>query len=85
MSFSLGLNRYHFRCPQCMAVMSVPVAAVAPAVFPAIFMIKKVAGSKVRIEDVGKDQSRSYLVGTEHELSTIQGWTDQSERDTETD
>ena len=68
MSFSLGLNRYCYRCPNCMAVISVPVATVEPSI------LKKIAGSKLRIEDVGKNQQLSHLIGTEHELATIQGW-----------
>lgn len=65
----LGLNRYHFRCPNCLTVLSIQVGAVVALIW---------AGSRnFRIEDVGSNSGMNSIVGKEYSVETLQGWANQ--------
>lgn len=65
----IGINRYHFRCPKCMAVISIPVAAIAGLTIGRLILEKK-----LRIESVGNHQKLQHLVGEEYSLEVLQEW-----------
>lgn len=66
-----GFNqRYHFRCPKCEAVFSVPVGMVGQRNVIDL-AIKKASGNMVKIESVGSNKEPE-LLGKDLPLSTLQ-------------
>jgi len=63
-------NRYHFRCPNCMAIISAPV----PTVSKTFGLHSLVASKKLKIESVGNDEKLKHLVGAEYSLEILQEW-----------
>ncbi|MEM3617284.1 MAG: hypothetical protein QXJ31_05160 [Candidatus Bathyarchaeia archaeon] len=79
--FKLGLNRYHFRCPNCLAILSIPVAAIEGATTGlglTGWLLGKTASKNLRIESVGKNENLQHLVGSEFTLQTLQEWAKQT-------
>jgi hypothetical protein len=75
---SIGLNRHHFRCPNCLGIVSVPVAAISKPMMPATWMLKQVATKDLKIESVGNSKASADLVGKEFPLATLQEWANSS-------
>jgi hypothetical protein len=63
-------NRYHFRCPNCLAIISIPVPATT-----GIFGLHSLIASKnLKIESVGNNQELQHLTGAEYPLEILQEW-----------
>lgn len=66
-----GYNRYHFRCPNCMAIISAPVPAVVRGI---VIVHAMLAGKNIKIESVGNNENIKHLVGAEYSLEVLQEW-----------
>lgn len=68
-------SRYHFRCPNCMAIIS----ASAPRVSKEVFGLHSLLANKnLKIESIGNNSSLQHLVGSEYPLEVLQEWARQS-------
>lgn len=70
-------NRYHFRCPNCMAIISIAVPAVDGTTVGlglTGLVMKKTVNKNFRIESMGNNQKLEHLVGAEYPLETLQEW-----------
>lgn len=66
-----GYNRYHFRCPNCLAVISIPVPRVAGGI---LIFHHLLASKEIKIESVGNNPNLEHLVGAEYSLEILQEW-----------
>lgn len=71
MKFAIAYNRYHFRCPNCLAILSVPT----PIVIGRISGLHSVIASKnLKIESIGSNSNLQHLEGAEYPLNILQEW-----------
>ena len=71
MKFAIAYNRYHFRCQNCMAILSVPTPIVMGLI---VGLHTLIASKKLKIESVGNNSNLQHLIGSEYPLNVLQGW-----------
>jgi len=70
-------NRYHFRCPNCMSVISIAVPAVDKTTVGlglTGLLMKKTAKKEFKIEEIGNNENMDHLIGAEYSLEVLQEW-----------
>jgi len=70
-------NRYHFKCPNCMAILSIAVPAVDGATAGlglTGLIMKKTVNKNFIIESIGNNSNLKHLVGSEYPLEVLQEW-----------
>lgn len=67
----MGYSRYHFRCPNCLAIISVPVPTVAGGL---LIIHSLIAGENMKIDSMGKNDDVAGEVGEEYPLEVFQKW-----------
>ena len=72
--------RNYFRCPNCMGIISVPMAIVQKR-----YLIQSLFKQQnARIESVGNNSSLQHLTGREYPIKTLQEWASGTEPATST-
>jgi hypothetical protein len=67
--------RNYFRCPNCMGIISVPMAIVQKR-----YLIQSLLKEQnARIESVGNNSSLQNLTGQEYPIKTLQEWASKTE------
>jgi len=77
MGFTLSSIRYHFRCPNCMSIISTPTITLDRGILDVdliSFLVKRVTSKKFRVESVGKNEKLQHFVDEEYTLETLQQW-----------
>lgn len=75
--FSPSSDRVHYRCPNCMSMISVTTEAITRTSFlddPLVILVKKTISKNLKIESVGNNQRLEHLVGEEYPLEVLQEW-----------
>jgi hypothetical protein len=74
--FKPSADRVHYRCPNCMAIISVAKDAITPSVSgdPIVILVKKKISKNIRVESVGNNENLKHLVGEEYSLEVLQEW-----------
>ncbi len=70
-------SRYHFRCPNCMAIISVAVPAVNGTTIGlglTGLLMRKTVNRNLRIDSTGNNRKLEHLVGAEYSLEILQEW-----------
>jgi hypothetical protein len=73
MEFKFGLNRYHFRCPNCLGILSAPVAMIEGATAGlglTGWLLKKSVDKTLKVESVGNSKA-SVTVGAEFSFEEL--------------
>ena len=74
---SISYNRYHFRCQNCMALISIAVSAIIGAskgLGIAGTVKEEYVTNDLKIESIGNNQKLEHLVGKEYPLKQVQDW-----------
>jgi hypothetical protein len=71
--FTVGAKRYYFRCPLCLAVLSV-LASEAIPVPGSVGAVANPLTFLVRIESTGKRGELTHFQGTAHSLTELRVW-----------
>ncbi len=64
METKIGQNRYHFRCPSCKGILSIPAVAATGGGTPMGLLFRSRVPKMFTIESIGSSAS-SLKVGTE--------------------
>ena len=77
--FTPSSDRFHFRCPNCMSIISIATIVTGLSdgafLFNPIHQIAKRNTSKdFRIESVGNNEKLNHLVGSKYPLEILQEW-----------
>lgn len=73
----MSISRFHFRCPNCLSIVSIEEAVINPPValsFTDMLINRKLTNKKLKVESVGKNQNMQQLVGQEYPLNVLQEW-----------
>ena len=73
LELKFGLNRYHFRCPRCFLILSIPSASVmGSGGLPSMLLLKQIASKDFRVESTGNNPNCKIAIGNEYPVAILQ-------------
>lgn len=72
--FKLSWHLIHFRCPDCMAILSIPVVEIAGPVVGVAWLLRKASQKKIvlKVESIGDNPEMQSYLGKELPLENLQ-------------
>ena len=70
-------TRYHFRCPNCLSIISIAMPAIDGTTIGlglTGLLMKKTVNKNFKIGNVGNNANLQHLVGEEYSLEILQEW-----------